>query len=53
VMQGAVELIEKPFRIDCLARKVRQVLDGEAAESAARTAKAAARRRMASMSPPI
>ncbi len=28
VEQGVVELIEKPFRIDALARKVRQVLDG-------------------------
>ena len=27
VMQGAVNLIEKPFRIDVLATKVRQVLD--------------------------
>jgi two-component system, cell cycle sensor histidine kinase and response regulator CckA len=27
VMQGMVELIEKPFRIDSLAKKVRQVLD--------------------------
>jgi signal transduction histidine kinase/CheY-like chemotaxis protein len=35
VMQGAVDLIEKPFRIDSLAMRVRQSLDREPAVSAA------------------
>jgi CheY-like chemotaxis protein len=35
VMHGEVELIEKPFRIDALAKKVRQVLDQEVAANVA------------------
>lgn len=42
VMQGAVDLIEKPFRIDSLAMRVRQSLDREPAVSAGRSAASAA-----------
>lgn len=38
VMQGQVDLIEKPFRIDGLATRVRQVLDRPAADGPAESA---------------
>jgi CheY-like chemotaxis protein len=49
VMQGAVDLIEKPFRIDSLAMRVRQSLDREPAVSAAPPAVSAGRRRATTM----
>jgi len=49
VMQGAVDLIEKPFRIDSLARRVRQSLDRDPAVSAASSAASADRRQATTM----
>jgi PAS domain S-box-containing protein len=49
VMQGAVDLIEKPFRIDSLAKRVRQSLDRDPAVSAASSAGSADRRSPTSM----
>lgn len=49
VMQGAVDLIEKPFRIDTLAMRIRQRLDRDPAVSAASSAASADRQRAATM----
>jgi PAS domain S-box-containing protein len=46
VMQGAVDLIEKPFRIDSLAMRVRQSLDRDPAISAVSSAASADRIRV-------